>query len=97
MKLQTEGIIEKIMEKWVRYSERNCEQEKNPISTQNIQIFMILGDQLKTGTNKYWRDVHFSWCWHFFVLFKFLHHDVLKKTEDENVPEKASSSSPVIT
>ena len=26
MKLQTEGIIENIMEKWVRYSERNCEQ-----------------------------------------------------------------------
>ena len=28
MKLQTEGIIENIMEKWVRYSERNCEQER---------------------------------------------------------------------
>ena len=32
MKLQTEGIIENIMEKWVRYSERNCEKERHPFS-----------------------------------------------------------------
>ena len=28
MKLQGEGVIEKIMEKWIRFSERNCDQEK---------------------------------------------------------------------
>ena len=36
MKLQTEGIIENIMEKWVRYSERNCEKERNPIFLHKI-------------------------------------------------------------
>ena len=42
MKLQTEGIIENIMEKWVRYSERNCEKETDSISTLNIQILKMV-------------------------------------------------------
>lgn len=45
MKLQGEGVIEKIMEKWIRFSERNCDQIiKSKLALTNIGgNFIFLG------------------------------------------------------